>query len=80
MKGYFFRQDGALGSYAIWHGRMTPTLGELAQGRYPLLEKLGLVAEGDLAPVHSVLIQPKIDFTIYLPPSRIGSKIPRPVS
>lgn len=80
MKGYFFRQDGALGSYAIWHDRMTPTLGELTQGRYPLLERLGLVAEGDLAAVHSVLMQPKIDFTIYLPPSKIGSKIPRPVS
>lgn len=73
MRGYFFRQDGGLGSYAIWHDRMRPTVGELELARYPLLDRLGLVAEGDLASVHSVLIQPSVDFTIYLPPSKIGS-------
>ena len=31
----------------------------------------GTVVEGDLAQVHSVLLQPSIDFTIYLPPSEV---------
>jgi uncharacterized protein YqjF (DUF2071 family) len=71
LRGYFFRRDGALGSYTIWHDRMKPTVGELHEARYPLLQKLELVMEGDLVQVHSALIQPSIDFTIYLPPSRV---------
>jgi uncharacterized protein YqjF (DUF2071 family) len=71
MRGYFFRRDGALGSYAIWHERAELTTGALESASYPLLEKLGLVANGDLGSVHSVLVQPRIGFTIYLPPSKV---------
>jgi hypothetical protein len=74
MRGYFFRRDGALGSYRIWHDRMTPTVGEIREARYPLLQRLGLVTEGDRASIHSVLLQPNIAFTIYLPPSRVSSE------
>jgi len=73
MRGYFFRQDGALGSYMIWHDRAKPTLGGLREASYPLLQRLELAQEGDRDSVHSVLIQPSIDFTIYLPPSRVNS-------
>jgi len=72
LRGYFYRQDRALGSYAIWHSRTTPTKGQLQLATYPLLEKLGLVETGDTSSIHSVLMQPAIDFTIYLPPFRIG--------
>jgi hypothetical protein len=75
MKGYFFRQDGSLGSYAIWHDRTKPTLGRILEASYPLLQHLGLVDTGDLGPVHSVLLQPSIDFTIYLPPSKVSVSI-----
>jgi uncharacterized protein YqjF (DUF2071 family) len=71
LRGYFFRQDGALGGYAIWHDRTKPTLGEIRRARYPLLQRLGLVREGDCGNVHSVLLQPSIAFTIYLPPSKV---------
>jgi hypothetical protein len=71
MQGYFFRRDGALGSYAIWHDRTTPTAGMVREARYPLLERLELVAEGDQGSIHSVLLQPSIDFMIYLPPSKV---------
>jgi hypothetical protein len=71
LRGYFFRLDGALGSYAIWHDRAQPTVGTIQEARYPLLQKLGLVEEGSQSDIHSVLIQPSIDFTIYLPPSRV---------
>jgi len=73
LRGYFFRTDAALGSYAIWHDRATPTIGHLQKARYPLLQRLELVEEGDLRPVHSVLLQPAIDFTIYLPPKKVGT-------
>ena len=72
LQGYFFRQDGALGSYAVWHERAKLTLGMVQEARYPLLQQLGLVEEGDLSNIHSVLLEPGIDFTIYLPPSRVN--------
>lgn len=71
LRGYFFRQDGTLGSYAVWHDRAKSTVGTIQEARYPLLQRLGLVDEGDQSGIHSVLIQPSIDFTIYLPPSRV---------
>lgn len=71
MRGYFFRRDGALGSYRIWHARAQPTMGRLREARYPLLQRLGLVEEGARGSVHSVLVQRSIEFTIYLPPSKI---------
>jgi hypothetical protein len=78
MRGYFFRRDGVLGSYAIWHDRTTPTVGEIREARYPLLQRLELVPEGDLRSIHSVLLQPNIDFTIYLPPSSVSSENEQP--
>jgi uncharacterized protein YqjF (DUF2071 family) len=71
MRGYFFRSDGMLGSYRIWHDRTKPTVGEVQEASYPLLQRLELVEQGDLGSVHSVLLQPAIDFTIYLPPTRV---------
>jgi len=73
LRGYFFRQDGALGSYAIWHDRAHLTAGTVQEASYPLLQRLGLVQDGDRSGIHSVLIQPSIDFTIYLPPSRVNA-------
>jgi hypothetical protein len=70
-RGYFCRRDGTLGTYAIWHDRTKPTIGGIREARYPLLQQLGLVREGDQDSIHSVLLQPRIDFTIYLPPSRV---------
>jgi hypothetical protein len=75
LRGHFFRRDGALGSYAIWHDRIEPTRGHVIEARYPLLQDLGLVDEGDICGVHSVLIQRTVDFTIYLAPVKVrGSK------
>jgi hypothetical protein len=71
LRGYFFRRDGALGSYSIWHDRAAPTVGTVREAHYPLLQQLDLVEAGCVHDVHSVLMQPRIDFTIYLPPRRV---------
>jgi uncharacterized protein YqjF (DUF2071 family) len=73
-RGFFFRQDGALGSYSIWHDRLRPTVGKIKRARYWLLQQLNLIQEGDCRNVHSVLIQRSVDFTIYLPPVRISGE------
>lgn len=68
LDGYYFRRDGRLGSYRIWHDRMQVTEGRVERARYPLLASLDLVPLGDTRHVHSVLIQREIAFTICLPP------------
>jgi len=78
LRGYFFRQDGALGSYAIWHDRAHLTVGTIQEVRYPLLQRLGLVEDGDQSDIYSVLIQPSIYFTIYLPPTRVKADLLAP--
>ena len=68
MRGYYHRRDGRLGSYSIWHDRLTPTVGSVVSARFALLEQMGLVDSGDASSVHSVFLQPRTDFTIALPP------------
>ena len=70
-KGYFHRRDGKLGCYSIWHERMQPSEGRVRSAHFPLLDRLGLVPAGNLSQVRSVLMQPAIDFTIYLPPRAV---------
>ena len=74
LKGYFYRRDGQLGNYSIWHDQLQPTVGYVERANFSLLESLGLVVSGDLSDIHSVLIQPEIDFTIYLLPTSVVSR------
>jgi uncharacterized protein YqjF (DUF2071 family) len=71
LRGYFFRRDGALGTYNVWHDRLETTEGSILKARYPLLQRLGLVQEDTTHCVHSVLLQRSVDFTIYLPPIKL---------
>jgi len=74
LKGYFYCRDGRLGSYSIWHDQLQPTEGHVGSASFSLLNRLGLVVNDDLSEVHSVLIQPETDFTIYLPPTSVVSR------
>jgi hypothetical protein len=69
--GYYHRRDSRLGTYSIWHDRLNLTTGRALSASFPLLDRLGLVEDGDLKSIHSVLIQRSTDFTIYLPPKAV---------
>lgn len=71
-KGYFYRRDGHLGTYSIWHDRLQLNSGKLIHADFGLLDRLELVKSGDLTPVHSVLLMESTEFTIYLPPQKIS--------
>lgn len=66
--GYYYRRDGKLGTYSIWHDRLEPSLSNVSRARFDLLDRLQLTRSGDLSNVHSVLICRQADFTVYLPP------------
>jgi len=75
LRGYFYRRDGKLGSYTIWHDQLQPTMGRVVSAQWPLLQQLGLVNDGAGSAVHSVLMQPAVDFTIYLPPVAVDDAL-----
>jgi len=72
-QGYFYRRDGKLGSYSIWHDRLQTTVGRVIDANFSLLDNLELVNSGDISSIHSVLIQHQTEFTIYLPPVAVTS-------
>jgi len=74
-RGYFYRRDGKLGSYSIWHNRLQTTVGHVVDARFDLLDRLELVNNRDILSAHSVLIQHQTEFTIYLPPATVASVV-----
>ncbi len=74
LEGAFYRRDGRLGGYGVWHDRLRCTLGRVVRLRVDLFERLGLVDAAEQQKPHSVLIQPETEFTIYLPPRPLGVK------
>ena len=69
MAGYYRRLDGGVAGYHVWHLPMHPTRGRALRTRYDALERLGLVAPDQMP--HSVLLERRSDFRIYLPPIRL---------
>lgn len=74
LDGFYLRRDGVLGSYRVWHNRLTPRAGKCRKARFALLDRLGLVAIADQDRPYSVMLQRRIEFTIYLPPRKLTGK------
>jgi hypothetical protein len=70
LLGVYYRRDGRLGSYRIWHDRLQCSAGRCIGARIELFDRLGIVNYGEQAEAHSVLIQRETEFAIYLPPKR----------
>lgn len=68
VTGFFYRLDGQLGTYSVWHEEIPLTVGK-AQGLYfSLYEQLGLLSRAEMLQPHSVLICPRTTFEVHLPP------------
>lgn len=68
LQGYYYRQDGRLGSYSVWHERIAVTPAQVHTAKFSLLDRLGLVPFGEQMEAHSVLLARQTRFTVYLPP------------
>jgi hypothetical protein len=66
--GVYYRRDCSLGTYRIWHDRLRCNSGRVAKARIGLFDRLGLVPYEEQSRPHSVMIQHRTEFTIYLPP------------
>lgn len=72
LLGVYYRRDGQLGSYRIWHDRLQCTAGHCLRAKIGLFDRLGIVPYAEQHAPHSVLIQRETEFTIYLPPARLS--------
>lgn len=71
LKGYYYRRDGKLGSYSIWHDRLNMQPARLASARFDVLDRMGIAGLEEQQEPYSVLVQPEAEFTVYLPPTPI---------
>ena len=69
LAGFYYRLDGKLGTYRVWHDRLKPKPAKLVYAKFELLERMRLVSFEDQLKPYSVLIEPINEFTIYLPPT-----------
>lgn len=69
LAGFYYRRDGKLGTYRVWHKELDVKPAKLESAKFTLLSKLGIVYESEQGSPYSVLIEPINEFTIYLPPT-----------
>ena len=74
MAGYYRRLDSGIAGYHVWHTPMQPIRGHAVRARYDALERLALVTPEQTP--HSVLLERRSDFRIYLPPIRLDGPMP----
>lgn len=72
LAGFYYRRDGKLGTYRVWHKELLVKPASLKSANFKLLADLGLVNHSEQQTPYSVLIEPINEFTIYLPPTVIG--------
>ncbi len=72
VDGYFYRSDGRVGNYSVWHEELRCTLGRPRELYFGLYEHLGLLTRAEMQQPHSIFICPETVFTVYLPPRAIG--------
>lgn len=73
LAGYYRRLDGQVAGYRVWHAPMHPTRGAMVHARYDVLESSALIAPAQTP--HSVLLERRSDFIVYLPPRRLDGPL-----
>ncbi|MBA3468629.1 MAG: DUF2071 domain-containing protein [Herpetosiphonaceae bacterium] len=68
IDGYFYRRDGQLGTYSVWHTAIQATIGQANDLYFGVFEDLGLLSKDEMQRPHSVLICPETEFKVLLPP------------
>lgn len=67
--GYLYLRNKNIGHYSVWHQPLRMERAQAEEVSFPLWEELGLIKVGQEP--HSILLQEKIHYLIFLPPKRI---------
>ena len=73
VEGFFYRLDGCLGTYSVWHEEIPLTVGRPQHLYFSLYERLHLLSREEMLHPHSVFICPKVTFEVYLPPRKLSA-------
>ena len=68
VDGYFYRLDGALGSYSVWHEVLPLTEAKPTDAYFGVFERLGLLSREEMLHPLSSLVCPTTQFRVLLPP------------
>ncbi len=71
VDGYFYRLDGRVGTYAVWHKLIPLTRATPRRLYFSLYEKLGIMSRAEMEQPTSIFLCPRIPFEIYMPPKPI---------
>lgn len=74
VDGFYYRLNGRLGSYSVWHNLILLTIGQPKNLYFGLYERLGLLSRAEMQKPHSILICPQTEFEVYLPPKNLVSR------
>lgn len=72
LQGFYFRRDGRIGTYSVWHERLRLQRATARLARFQVFELLGLTT-AETVP-HSVLVQRSTEFIIFLPPKLMNDR------
>ena len=68
VDGFFYRLDGRIGGYAVWHELIPLTAANPRRLYFSLYERLGIMTKEEMQNPHSIFLCPRIPFEIYMPP------------
>lgn len=75
VEGYFYRKDGKLGTYSVWHREISMTLGTAHSLYFSLYERLGLLTREEMQRPHSIFLCPETELRIHLPPNLVKTRV-----
>ncbi len=71
VQGYYWRLNGRLGSYSIWHDKIPLTTAKSKNLYFSLYEKLDLLTPTEMQHPHSIFLCPQTHFDVHLPPKKL---------
>jgi len=71
IEGFYYRTNGKLGTYRVWHPEMMLTNGKAEYLYFQPFEDLGLLSANEMRYPHSIFICPEILFKVELPPREV---------
>jgi hypothetical protein len=71
ITGFYYRLDGRLGTYTIWHPLIEMTLAQPKHLHFQLLQNLNILTPEEMQQPHSIFLCPQVPFDIHLPPRKV---------
>jgi hypothetical protein len=72
VQGYYWRLNGHLGRYSVWHDLIPLTNAHPQCLYFSLYERLNLLSPAEMQRPHSIFLCPRTTFDVHLPPTKLA--------